>query len=251
MSRLHAPARRGADGSPGQREKPARRPRSAPSKPKSLGEQAHDRLRQEIIGCVLSPGADINEQELSLRLGMSKTPVREALARLVVEGLVEAFPRRGYRVTPVTVQDVTNLFTLRKGLEGVAAELAAVRMTDVELDELEEVAGARYTLGETVTIDAFIEANNAFHGAIALGARVPRLHGLIVGYLEESARLLHMGAVMRDVNPETIEDHNRIVLALRGRDPAAARQAIVEHTENTRMGLLSSLISDRNSTLEL
>lgn len=227
-----------------------RRSPSAP-KGKSLTEQAYDLLRQEIITCALLPGTDINEQDLSGRLNMSKTPVREALARLILEGLVEAFPRRGYRVTPVRVKDVTDLFAIRKALEGSAAELAARRMSEAELAELESVAGARYTLGQEATIETFIEANNAFHGAIAAGAQVPRLHALISGYLEESTRLFHMGATVRDVNPETVEDHDRILAALRRHDAATARTAMEQHTENTRRGLLSALISDQNSVLEL
>lgn len=217
----------------------------------SLTDQAYAQLREEIITCALRPGADIGEQELAARLSMSKTPVREALARLTLEGLVEAFPRRGYRVTPVTVKDITDIFTVRKALECVAAELAAVRMTEEELDNLEAVSRQTYGQDRTLPVLEFVAANNRFHADIALGARVPRLHALITGYLEECTRLFHMGATIRDVTPETEEDHSRIVAALRARDPVAARDAIGVHTENTRRGLLSALISDDTSFLEL
>ncbi|PJE30942.1 transcriptional regulator, GntR family [Pseudooceanicola antarcticus] len=221
------------------------------SKALSLTDQAYARLRDEIITCALRPGTDIGEQELAARLSMSKTPVREALARLTLEGLVEAFPRRGYRVTPVTVKDITDIFTVRKALECVAAELAAMRMTDEELDNLEAVAQQTYGQDRSLPVLEFVAANNRFHADIALGARVPRLHSLITGYLEECTRLFHMGATIRDVTPETEEDHTRILKALRARDPAAAREAIGVHTENTRRGLLSALIADENSPLEL
>lgn len=217
----------------------------------SLADRAYEALRRDIINCFLRPGAQMNEQSLSLRLGMSKTPVREALGRLILDGLVEGFPRRGYRVTPVSVKDVTDLFTIRKALEGGAAELAAERMTDADLERLEQIAGVRYILGEKATIDGFIKANNEFHGAIARGAQVPRLHTLIVGYLEESTRLFHMGATVRDVNPETVEDHDRILHALRQRDANAARNAMIQHSENTRQGLLTALVANEFSTLEL
>jgi DNA-binding GntR family transcriptional regulator len=220
-------------------------------RPKSLAERAYDILRRDIINCTLKPGTQMNEQSLSAKLEMSKTPVREALGRLILDGLVEGFPRRGYRVTPVRVKDVTDLFTIRKALEGSAAELAALRMSDAELDELEKTAGARYTLGQEATIDSFVEANNRFHGAIAKGAQVPRLHAMIMSYLEESTRLFHMGATVRDVNPETVEDHERILIALRAHDGAAARDAMVQHSENTRKGLLSALITNEASALEL
>ena len=221
------------------------------SKALSLTDRAYMRLREEIITCALRPGTDIGEQELAARLSMSKTPVREALARLTLEGLVEAFPRRGYRVTPVTVKDITDIFTVRKALEGVAAELAAQRMTDAELDDLEALSHETYGQDRNLPVLDFVAANNRFHAGIARGARVPRLHALITGYLEECTRLFHMGATIRDVTPETEEDHKRIVAALRARDGAAAREAIGLHTENTRRGLLSALIADEDSPLEL
>ncbi|WP_319483075.1 GntR family transcriptional regulator [uncultured Cohaesibacter sp.] len=220
-------------------------------KAKSLADQAYCQLREDIITCKLHPGNDLSEQDLAESLKMSKTPVREALARLALEGLVEVFPRRGYRVTPVTVKSVNDVFTVRKALEGVACELAAVRMDGSEIDQVEELSQARYIPGEEPTVASFIKANNAFHSAIAEASRVPRLKQLIDSYLEESTRLFHMGAAVRDVNPETIKDHARIVTALRAHDPDAAREAIHEHTENTRHGLLTALISDRESLLVL
>lgn len=220
-------------------------------KPKSLTDRAYTQLRAEIITCTLRPGAEVGEQECAARLKMSKTPVREALARLTLEGLVEAFPRRGYRVTPVTVKNTNDIFTVRKALESVAAELAAMRMSDEELDALEHLCQQTYGQDKSLPVLEFVAANNRFHAAIVEGAKVPRLHALISGYLEECTRLFHMGATIRDVTPETEDDHTRILRALRQRDPAAARAAIHVHTENTRRGLLSALISDDFSPLEL
>ncbi|MDO6732618.1 GntR family transcriptional regulator [Marinovum sp. 2_MG-2023] len=217
----------------------------------SLTDQAYAILRNEIITCTLRPGTDIGEQELAVRMSMSKTPVREALARLTLEGMVEAFPRRGYRITPVTVKDITDIFTVRKALEGVAAEMAATRMSAAELDALEALSDQTYGQDKSLPVIDFVAANNRFHTAIAEGSRVPRLSALIVGYLEECTRLFHLGATIRDVTPETEEDHKMIVAALRNRDAAAAREAINQHTENTRRGLLSALIADPDSPLEL
>lgn len=217
---------------------------------RSLADQAYDRLREEIITCILRPGTEIGEQELATRLQMSKTPVREALARLTQEGMVEAFPRRGYRVTPVMVKDIADIFVVRKALEAAAAELAATRLSDAELDALEVLSCESFGQGGMIPILDFILANNRFHSAIAEGSRVPRLHALITSYLEQCTRLFHMGATSRDLLPETRMDYTRIVEALRARDPVAARQAVCLHVENTRRGLLEALISDEASPLE-
>lgn len=217
----------------------------------SLTERAYRIIRGQIITCVLPPGLEISEQELAGRLEMSKTPVREALARLGLEGLVESFPRRGYRISPVAVKDINELFAVRGALEGAAAELAADNMSDGDIAALGELAEMTYTPGETPSVEAFINANLAFHSAIARGSGVMRLENLVVAHLEEATRLFYMGANVRDVNPETTDDHRRIVGYLANRSRDEARRALVEHNENTRRGLLTTLIADRRSDLSL
>ena len=217
----------------------------------SLTEQAYAELRRRIITGQMAPGLEMSELELAEELSMSKTPVREALARLGLEGLVEAFPRRGYRVTAVTVKDMNDLFAIRSMLEGTAASMAAVNLTDTELDRLEALADASYVQGQNTSVQSFVETNENFHSAIAQGSRNPRLYGLVMSHLEECARFFYMGAQMRDVNPETLADHHRIVDVLRRRDPEQARLAMVEHNENTRRGLLSKLIEQGSAALTL
>src|SRR5690606_10251453 len=114
---------------------------SSPGKrSKSLTEQAYATLRERVITGELSPGVEVSEPELAEQLLMSKTPVREALARLCVEGLMEAFPRRGYRVTPVTLKDMNDLFAVRGVLEGTAAAFAAQNLSEEELEALSRLA---------------------------------------------------------------------------------------------------------------
>ncbi|KRB51456.1 GntR family transcriptional regulator [Rhizobium sp. Root708] len=211
---------------------------------KSLTEQAYIILRERIIVGQLAPGMAVSEPELAEKLEMSKTPVREAMARLCVEGFMEAFPRRGYRVKPVTVNDMNDLFAVRGVLEGTAAALAAKNLTEAELDALDQLANASYVVGENVSTKTFVDSNEEFHSAIAQGSRNPRLHSLVMSHLEECARLFYMGTRIRDINPETANDHHRIVTVLRERDGDKARAAMVEHNENTRKGLLNALISN-------
>ena len=218
---------------------------------KSLTEMAYASLRERIITGDMPPGLEVSEPELAEQLSVSKTPVREALARLCVEGFMEAYPRRGYRVTPVTVKDMNDLFAIREMLEGSAAALAAENLTAEELDELDRLADVNYELGENASVRSFVEANQAFHAAIARASRNPRLHALVISHLEECARLFYMGARMRDVNPETNRDHHEIVEVLRKRDCEAARAAMVRHNENTRVGILTALISNGRSGLTL
>lgn len=227
--------------------------KSAPQdkRAKSLTEQAYVTLRERIIIGELAPGAEVSEPELAEQLQMSKTPVREALGRLCVEGFMEAFPRRGYRVSPVTLKDVNDLFAIRGVLEGTATALAAQNLTDDELDALEQLAQANYVVGEDVSTKTFVTSNELFHAAIARGSRNSRLASLVISHLEECARFFYMGTRVRDLNPETEADHLRIVEFLRKRDGENARQAMLDHNENTRKGLLDALITNSQVRLTL
>ena len=224
---------------------------SSDKRGKSLTEQAYAILRERVITGELTPGVDVSEPELAEQLQMSKTPVREALARLCVEGLMEAFPRRGYRVTPVTLKDMNDLFTVRGVLEGTAAALAAQNMSEEELDALDRLVDASYVVGEDASTRTFVTSNEAFHSAIARGSRNPRLHALVMSHLEECARLFYMGTRIRDLNPETANDHRRIVAVLRQRDGEKARLAMIEHNENTRKGLLQAMVTNPQAGVSL
>jgi DNA-binding GntR family transcriptional regulator len=226
-------------------------PESPQKRGQSLTKRAYAQLRQRILTGAIAPGREMSELELADELAMSKTPVREALARLGVEGLVEAFPRRGYRVTPVTVKGMNDLFAVRSMLEGTAGTLAAIHLTDAELDRLDRLADATYVRGEHSSVTTFVTRNEDFHSAIAKASRNPRLFNLVVSHLEECGRYFYMGAQARDVNPETTDDHHRIVAVLRRRDPEAARAALVSHNENTRQGLLRALMEMGDVALSL
>lgn len=226
-------------------------PKKAAAKTPSMTDRAHAAIRHDIITCKLPPGLEVSEQEFAHRLAISKTPVREALARLALEGLVETYPRRGYRITPVAVRDINDLFTVRGALEGVATELAAQTMDDDEIDALEALAQANYTPGEATSVEAFVAANLEFHSAIARGSGVTRLANMVIAHLEEATRLFYMGVNVRDVNPETSQDHRQIIALMKQRAGEEARRAMLHHNENTRRGLLASLVSDRQSNLQL
>lgn len=224
---------------------------TVPKRSKSLTEHAYTVLRDRVISGELAPGAEVSEPELAEQLQMSKTPVREALARLCVEGLMEAFPRRGYRVTPVTLKDMNDLFAVRGALEGMAAALAAQNLDANELDALEKLANASYIIGENVSTTTFVSTNEMFHAAIARGSRNPRLYALVMSHLEQCARLFYMGTRIRDLNPETTNDHQHIVAVLRERDSEKARLAMIQHNENTRRGLLGAMVADAQAGLTL
>ena len=175
-------------------------------------------LREAILTCRLEPGAVLNERELAEQLGVSKTPVREALSLLNHEGLVQILPRQAYVVTPITVRDVHESFDLRVILEGAAAELAAARITDAELAALDAVVAGE---AHTEAVAETLERNVSFHSLIARASGNERLTALIERLLGEMPRLISVGYV--------VGEHEHVLGALRERNPERARDAMRAH----------------------
>ncbi len=207
----------------------------------SLTEKIYGLLRTEILTCALEPGRELSEAELADRFQVSKTPVREALATLRSDGLVRTFPRWGYQVVPITFGDMGELFDLRTILEAAAAELASQRISDAQLDQLQLLADVVYDRSEQPSLERFIRANRDFHAAIGKASGNERLHQLIIRQIDELERFFYLGARLRDVNGETLDDHHAIVDVLRSRDPAAAKEIMIRHNTITRQGLFEAL----------
>src|SRR6478609_8908513 len=131
-----------------------------------LTERAYDRVRRDIISCVIAPGSEISETQLSTHYKMGKAAVRVALTKLAHEGLVRAIPRRGYIVMPVTLKDIHDVFELRLMLEPRAARMAAGKVDAQRLKVFDEVCRGGYQPGDARSTARFVEANKAFHVTI-------------------------------------------------------------------------------------
>lgn len=219
------------------------------AKPASLTEQVYEALRTDILTCALRPGQELNEAEIAERFNISKTPAREALAALRQEGLVRAFPRRGYQVTPITFADMDELFDVRTILEAGAAERACTRLTEDLVANLNALADAVYNQGERQSLAAFVQSNRTFHLAIAEASGNGRLVELLMRQIDALERFFYLGAQLRDVNSETSISHHEIVETLARGDPEAARQIMIRHNEQTRQGLFQALTAGRGYDL--
>lgn len=198
-------------------------------------------MRTEVISGTLAPGTQLFESELAAKHGVSKTPVREALSKLRVEGLVRVLPRRGYLVEALTVAQVVALLELRGVLESGAAALAATRITPQQVAELRTLAHARPARGgRRGTVD-FIRLNRAFHVRAAEASQNDRVVDLLGQCLDELERAFFLGARVADVTTEVHEDHVALVNALARRDADAARRVVMEQLEHTKMNFLRGL----------
>ena len=210
-----------------------------------LNDQAYDRIKHDIISCMLPPGSGISESQLGAQYGFGKAPIRMALQRLAHEGLVRAMPRRGYVVSPVTLQDIQDIFELRLMLEPQAARLAAGKVDASRLKLLDDVCRAGYRPGDIASTHRFLEANASFHVTIAQATGNHRLAHTIEALLDEMTRLLHMGLTSRDRTTEMQHEHGALVKALRRGDGTTAEQICREQIEAARDMVLAAALKSR------
>lgn len=207
------------------------------------GRQAYDLLRREIVYCRILPGTRFTEAELMERLEIGKASCRIALQRLIQDGFVASMPRHGYRVTPITVKDVEEVFALRLVLEPLAARGAAGRVNRAHLERLEQACRVKLPTDVGNQIDFFLEANRSFHMAIAEAAGNQRLCRTLSGLLDEMTRLVALGFGVQGVRPNIANDHVLLIEYLSAGDAAAAAEVARRHVETFREMTMEKVIA--------
>jgi DNA-binding GntR family transcriptional regulator len=187
----------------------------------SLADQAYLALRELIVSLELAPGALVKEPELVERLGIGRTPVREALRRLSQERLIEVFPRRGMVVTTVDVRDLARLCEVRIALEPEAARLAAERATQADLDEitalLTELAAQRRRDDR-----ALIGLDRRIHAAIYRASHNDFLAETLEEYYTHALRIWMLGLEKTGLSAAVHEHAELLGAILRGNGVRAA-----------------------------
>ncbi len=188
-----------------------------------------DRLRKMITEGALPPGAHLNERALCELLGVSRTPLREALKMLAVERLIDLLPNRGARVVTLSASDIADAFELLSGLEALAGELACERITQAEIDEIHELHCAMDACHANGDLSGYFDCNQRIHDRINAAARNPALTQMYqsVNHRLQALRFrsnLHTGKWER-----AIEEHVEMLRALRERDGAALSRLLRAH----------------------
>lgn len=210
-----------------------------------------DRLAAAIQARILSgeivSGTRLRQESLAADFGVSRTPVREALRQLQSGGLVVVQPNRGAVVRGPSARDVRDAYAVRAELEGFAAEQAAGRIQDVQLDRLRKAEELfRRSIEQLIddrrrgverhwtTESAWEQANNLFHSSIQEAAANPVLVASIEHLHTRFPRVLTWSALSRSTHllAENVEQHHRVLAAIEARDPAAARREMSEHVQS-------------------
>ncbi|ATJ84012.1 GntR family transcriptional regulator [Halomonas beimenensis] len=199
----------------------------------SLAQEAYRILQRMIVHGELAPGERIVEPALCEQLGISRTPLREALRMLASEGLIATRRNRNAVVTRIDPQELEHLFEVEAGIESLAVGLAAERMTNTELKQLEALQERLEKLLAKGDRDAYFELNQRIHALLVAGAKNPVLeetHRRLLGRLER-ARYLALDRIGRW--QESTDEHRAILEALKARDGERARRLLADHVQHT------------------
>ncbi|TDA68556.1 MAG: GntR family transcriptional regulator [Clostridia bacterium] len=209
-----------------------------------LREIVFETLREAIIAGRLKPGERLMEVQLAEELGVSRTPVREAIRKLELEGFVVMVPRKGAYVADISTKDIADVFEIREALESLAAGLAAERITDEELEQLERRLHRVAAAVQQQDLEGLVQADTEFHDIVYKASRNQRLVQIISNLREQIQRFRYQSLAHPGRMERTLQEHTQIVEAIAERNVAVAQQLAAEHIENAEHQILSLLQGD-------
>lgn len=206
----------------------ARELRSVELHRSSLADQAYAKLRNAIVTGALKPGERLVERQLGLRMGVSRTPLREAMIRLVHEGMLTSLPSGGLLVNSIDEHEARGLYDIRLGLEGYATRLAAERAGAETIEELRSIAALEHKRLEPVDLRALEELNNLFHRTLYATTH-SRMFDVIEMYREQALHHRIYDIYTPEEVVRGVRQHDEIIDAVEGGDGDLAERLMRCH----------------------
>jgi DNA-binding GntR family transcriptional regulator len=201
---------------------------------------AYEQLREMIIDLRLQPGMMVDELSLAAEIGLGRTPVHEAVARLVIDRLVTVLPRRGLMIAPIGLDQVREIFEAREAIECGNAYFAVQHATDADLAELGRLVEAAEDAREETNVLRFLEDDQRIHRFLAHIVRNSFLQDAADRILLHNLRFWRFYFTTRRAQPGTLVSHRPLLVALERRDAQGALSAMREHILASR-ALLNEL----------
>ena len=207
------------------------------------GRYIYEELRKQILTLKLKPGVPLDEVSLAAQFGLSRSPVRDALARLISEGLVTILPNRTLLVTPFEIEEFPNYISALDLIQRAVTRLAALHRTDEDLVRIRAADAAYLDAVSAGDFQAMSETNKALHMAIAEAGKNPYFISYYEKLLGEGQRLLHLhfDYIVSTASAPIGRDHDEIVDAIQARNADDAEKAAHEHTMLFQRGFLAYL----------
>ncbi len=195
----------------------------------SLRGRVFAKLREDILSGKYKDMEELKEVNIGNEMGVSRTPVREALRQLELEGLVTIIPNKGAYVTGITDKDVNDIFMIRSHLEGLCAAWACEHITEEQLEEMEEAVFLAEFHVEKRHFEQVVELDNKFHKLLysACGSRI--LSRILMDYHRYAEKVRKGNLSEMERARHSILEHRRIVEAIRAKDVEAAKENAYEH----------------------
>lgn len=208
---------------------------------KPLREVIFNTLREAIIVGELKPGERLMEVQLAEKMGVSRTPVREAIRKLELEGLVNMIPRKGAHVADLSVKDIMDVLEVRASLDGLATALSAERITEDELKELKHVQMQFIGYVEKDNLQGSVKKDVEFHDIIYRSSRNDKLIQIASNLREQVQRFRVIYLKDYSSTKEIIKEHTDIYEAILNRDPETAQKIAQRHIKNQEETIIKSI----------
>jgi DNA-binding GntR family transcriptional regulator len=199
-------------------------------KHRTLREQIVSSLRESIIKGELSPGQKITEPDLAEKLGISRTPIREALRQLESEGYLTVIPRRGAVVSIVTRKEIRDFFELKSLLEGYASRIAARKNTEKDIARLTRINEKLEVMAQKGDVEAFFRKNNEFHKALIGLCDNEKLMDIWTSLVQRFVRFRLQALSVPGRLMESVNQHRDIIEALQKKDGPLSEDLVYEHS---------------------
>ncbi|MDF2500134.1 MAG: transcriptional regulator, GntR family protein [Anaerosporomusa subterranea] len=210
----------------------------------SLSDLAHNTLKNMLLNLEIRPGSPITEIQLMETLGMSRTPIRQALHRLEQEGFVNLTPRKGWFVADISLRDIQEIFVVREALEGIAARLAAESITDDVLRELNEYM-VKVSSAAAPDEQEAVDPGDILHDQIFAAVDNKQMNR-VLGLYGDHLRRFHIMAIRLPGRALlSYQEHCEILQALTKRDGEGAEQAMRNHIRSSKRSLFEAIVNER------
>ena len=214
----------------------------------SRADELYESLRRSIVDGDLAPNERLVEEAIAATSRMSRTPVREALRRLEMDGLVRA-TSRGVVVAEFSAQQLADLCVVRESLEGLAARLAADGRSDADVSVLRTLDSSTRAAVASGDVPLLVSLNHRFHETIWQATRNPYLHRHLSLLRSQIERLQNTTLREPDRQRESVRDHERILAAIAAREPEAAERRAMEHAHHAMVDRLTDQRTTSESSL--
>lgn len=210
-----------------------------------LRDVVFETLRDAILKGDIKPGERLMEMKLANKLGVSRTPIREAIRMLELEGLAVTVPRKGAEVARMTEKDMEDVLQIRESLEILAGSLSCDKATEEQLIQIEAEAGAFEEAALHQNLDEVVAADVRFHDAIYQATDNPKLQSMLSNLRKQVYR--YRVEYLKDVEiyPRLIKEHRQIIEGLKNRDKEAVQRIIVRHMDNQATAV-KNIIREQN-----